>query len=101
MVRPPDRSPDVESKECPFCGEVVLARAKKCKHCGEMLDLVLRAADEARRATRFGRGPSVNVRQDTRVDVRGPGFNHALHIVLDILTCGMWIPIHLICWALH
>lgn len=25
-------------KDCPFCGERVLAKARKCKHCGEMLD---------------------------------------------------------------
>jgi hypothetical protein len=24
-------------KDCPFCGEQVLAHAKKCKHCGEFL----------------------------------------------------------------
>ena len=38
------------SKSCPFCGEKVLAVAKKCKHCGEVIDVALRAADEARRA---------------------------------------------------
>lgn len=28
--------------DCPFCGESILATAKKCKHCGEFLDSDLR-----------------------------------------------------------
>ena len=27
-----------EKKLCPYCGEEILAVAKKCKHCGEWLD---------------------------------------------------------------
>jgi len=27
-----------QTKNCPFCGEEILAVAKKCKHCGEWLD---------------------------------------------------------------
>lgn len=27
-----------ETVDCPFCGEEILATAKKCKHCGEFLD---------------------------------------------------------------
>ena len=27
-----------ETKTCPYCGEEILATAKKCKHCGEWLD---------------------------------------------------------------
>lgn len=30
-----------------------------------------------------------------------PPFNHGIHLVLDVLTCGMWIPIHIICALAH
>ncbi|MDR1896564.1 MAG: zinc ribbon domain-containing protein [Prevotellaceae bacterium] len=28
----------MDTKKCPFCGEEILAAAKKCKHCGEWLE---------------------------------------------------------------
>jgi hypothetical protein len=33
-----------EYKRCPYCAERVLAEARKCKHCGEIIDRRLRAA---------------------------------------------------------
>lgn len=41
QVRQPISSPSARSqseKPCPLCGESILAVAKKCKHCGSMLD---------------------------------------------------------------
>ena len=106
-------------KECPFCGEVVKASAKKCKHCGETIDVALRVAEEAKRAAEKqsshpnvfmnaggggaaaassssggGGGPSVTV------NVSRP-FNHGIHLLLTILTCGLWWPIWILLAILH
>ncbi len=35
-VPPSERSTD--TRACPFCAEEILTAAKKCKHCGEMLE---------------------------------------------------------------
>lgn len=35
---PPQPPAQPQQKECPFCGEFILAKAIKCKHCGSMLD---------------------------------------------------------------
>lgn len=43
-----------ERTNCPFCDEDISARAKKCRHCGEILDVTMRMADEARRASEKG-----------------------------------------------
>jgi len=32
--------------ECPYCAEPIRAAARKCKHCGEMLDPALRQAPQ-------------------------------------------------------
>lgn len=93
--------------DCAFCGEEILTKAKKCKHCGEVLDVALRAAEEAkseaRRDTGRGRdrGSSVNIDQRIFVQGHSAGFNHGMHLVLDLLTLGAWFPIHMICWACH
>lgn len=39
---------------CNFCDELISPRAKKCKHCGETLDVSLRKAEEAMRASERG-----------------------------------------------
>ena len=41
-----------EAKACPFCGERIQFAAKKCRYCGEILDVTLRAAEEAKSLAR-------------------------------------------------
>lgn len=36
-------------KECPYCGEKILQKAKKCKFCGEILDPVMREMENLKR----------------------------------------------------
>jgi predicted RNA-binding Zn-ribbon protein involved in translation (DUF1610 family) len=96
----PSRQP-VHYKDCPFCGEEVLATAKKCKHCGETLDVALRSAEEARRVAEHSSrgGGAAPAAASTTVVVQGGGrgFPHFLHLILTIFTCGLWFPI----WVLH
>jgi len=44
----PEQRTAPQSKACLFCGEQVLAVAKKCKHCGEILDTSLNSISVAR-----------------------------------------------------
>lgn len=38
-----------ETKTCPYCMEQVSAEAKKCKHCGEILDVTLRELENLKK----------------------------------------------------
>lgn len=45
--------------KCPFCGEQIRAEAKKCKHCGETVDVAMRAVEDMQRQGRQQQGPMV------------------------------------------
>ncbi len=96
-----------EYKTCAFCGESILAVARKCKHCGETIDVALRAAEEARRTAehvgRGGGGGSSAAAASTTVVVQGghSPFPHGLHLLITLLTCGLWLPIWIIAALLH
>jgi hypothetical protein len=48
-----------DGKDCPFCGERIQAVAKKCRHCGEIIDVALRAAEEAKLLARTRQQPLI------------------------------------------
>lgn len=110
---PPALPTDVQVAEsvpmvpCPFCSESILETARKCRFCGEILDPVLRATAESKREKRQRRRPVVNVsvRAEPDDDAEAPAepsrFPHTMHLILTVITCGVWSPIWLLHFTLH
>ncbi len=46
------------TKNCPFCGEAVKLDAKKCKHCGEIIDVVMREMQSMKESMKDARNAS-------------------------------------------
>jgi hypothetical protein len=111
---------------CPYCGEDIRAIAKKCKHCGEIIDPTLRDQEALKREVEdLRRNPSqpqapmvfniaggsasssssssaaavVSMRPSSRRSVRS--FPHLMHFVLTFFTCGAWLPIWILHYTLH
>ncbi len=99
MVSPPLTPQLVPSNvPCPFCAEAILPAAKKCKHCGEMLDPRLRAMEESQRAaTAPVMKPTPQtvahfVQQPTQtvvVNVHAPRWSRGMAILLSVLIPGL------------
>lgn len=83
------------TKTCPFCAEEISPAAKKCKHCGETLDVALRAAEEAKRSQSHQPMVFMNsaAAASTAIVSQKRGFPHLLHLVLTVCTGGLWFPI--------
>jgi len=94
---PPVRQPDSaraegqpERRECPYCSETIMATARKCKHCGEIIDPELK---ESRRQTGNGKARRADdydddYDDDPRAQARTPGGgNDAVGIIGLILGC--------------
>lgn len=55
-----------ETTLCPFCSETIMNGAKKCRHCGEILDVVLR---EVRQSTV---APPVHIQPAPNITINNP-----------------------------
>jgi hypothetical protein len=106
-VAPPTPPPTPATKRCVYCGEEILAVALKCKHCGEILDPALRAAEEAKRTAALAASrpvhapaaPQPQIIQQKVIVKTGRKYRvpHLLHLFLTVITFGLWLPI----WILH
>lgn len=96
---------EYELVECRYCAEKVLAKAKKCKHCGEILDVQMREIELLKKQIN---NPSLVVNnnnnnnapavQYVQVKRNYPWF---WHLILSLLTGGGWVLIWLICYLLR
>ena len=84
--------PAIQTVECPFCAEQIAARAKKCKHCGETVDVTMRRAEEALRASERNGG---NVYMNAAVSTPAPAYysgpvrSRGVAIVLALFLGGI------------
>lgn len=93
-----------ELVECPYCAEKVLAKAKKCKHCGEILDVQMREIDMLKKQIN---NPSLILNNNNNnanpVHIMQVKRNYPWfwHLILTLLTGGGWIIIWIICYLLR
>jgi hypothetical protein len=97
---------------CRYCDEKVSANAKKCKHCGEILDPQMRELEflkKQRNQQVFmnGGGSSssssassaslvASLREAQKVD-----YPWGWHLILSVFTWGLWIPIWILLYVLR
>jgi biotin operon repressor len=69
-------SPYVQSqqRQCPFCMEPIKPNAKKCKHCGEIVDVTL-------------------IRSNQGLTTTKRNFPHLIHLAVTVFTSGGWFII--------
>lgn len=97
------------TKNCPYCGEVILTGAKKCKHCGEWLEEEIKPAtsivvtppqvDVTPRPTEYKASQPVYVQ--TTVMQQSNGLGTAGFVLALIAALLSWLPgVNIITWLL-
>ena len=94
---------EVATIECPSCAEQIKPNAKKCRHCGEILDLLMRDVETLKKRESqnvfMNAGGAAASSSSGHTSLRS--FNHGLHIVLCLVTGGIWVPIYLLVYFLR
>ena len=86
---------------CPYCSEQLIAGAKKCKHCGEIIDTTMRDIEMLKNQKQSvfmnagGGGSSSSAAAAGAGGSQLRSFNHTLHIILSIITGGIWLIVYI------
>jgi hypothetical protein len=94
LTRTPIAGPLVvdDTALCPFCSETIRKTAKKCKHCGEILDVVLRQSYSSSAAQ--APAPIINITNVNTASAnnggrRGPAWSPLVAAFLSFLIPGL------------
>ncbi|MEI8698134.1 hypothetical protein [Mesorhizobium sp. ISC15] len=90
----------ISTIDCPYCSEPINPKSKKCKHCGEILDPQMREI-ELLKSQRNAPQVFMNAGGGAAAAASGFGgpvkrFPHWLHILLVIVTGGLWLPVYIL-----
>jgi len=103
-----------QTKQCPYCGEDILAGAKKCKHCGEWLEETVQPITPTEVSRPEPPAPQVNITPgpaeqnvnqpvyvQTTVTQQTNGLGSAGFTLSLIAAILSWLPgVNLITWFL-
>lgn len=87
---------NTEMKDCTYCAEKIAKQAKKCKHCGEILDAQMRDIEALKKNQNVIVNNNNNNNNNNGVLVLRR-FPHLFHFILTLLTGGLWLFV----WVLH
>ena len=91
----------ISTIDCPYCSEPIHRKSKKCKHCGEILDPQMREI-EYLKSQKHAPQVFMNAGGGAAAAAAASGlgtlrrFRHWLHILLVIVTGGLWIPVYIL-----
>ena len=86
---------------CIYCHELISSKAKKCKHCGEIVDQQMRDIERLmKEKNNQNIIVSNNNNNNNNLPLSIPSkkrFPHIAHAIMSFLTGGIWIFV----WIIH
>lgn len=82
---------------CIYCNELIASKAKKCKHCGEIIDPQMRDIERLMREKNNSNIVVSNNNNLQNSSSQAKKFPHIAHGIMALLTGGIWIFV----WIIH